>query len=106
MDLYDDWRSWYALKAAMQGWMLYETGFSFHSALEVRCLDRESWTELGMQLPSDDKAVDAFREAFINGHDHAVLAYNIIKQHSPSEYHYWKMADWRCSATDSIALHA
>ena len=96
MHLHGDWSTWHALAAAVQGWRLSETGFNHHSTIEVRCLEPgEPYAELGIELDGDERAVDALRDAFSNGQDHAMLAYNLIKSHSPSEFHHWDMASWR-----------
>jgi hypothetical protein len=42
----------------------------------------------------DEDAVRSFRRAFNMGEDHALLAFRLIKTHSPKEYEHWRMMEW------------
>ena len=96
----DDWHNSHVLLAAAQGWCISEVGIegSAHY-LEIQRLDDAlavglDWGVTIPQLDGDEAAVSALRAAWRRGEDHALLAYQIIKQNSPSEYHYWEMQHW------------
>jgi hypothetical protein len=46
------------------------------------------------QLDHDLAAVEIMRASWQAGEEHAMLAYQLLKLHSPSEFDYWRMHTW------------
>jgi hypothetical protein len=96
-----DWHAHHVLTAGARGWCLSEVGLSgTPHFLEVQRLDDAAGVSVdwGIQVPQlsgDDHAVQVFKQAWLNGEDHATLAYQILKHASPSEFEYWHMNTWR-----------
>jgi hypothetical protein len=98
----NDWRPCHAVKAASQGWCLIDTDQRGSSPIELQKIDDAAGKSIEYGVPvlslvADDDAVDAFRVAYENREDHAVLAYQILKWGSPGEFEYWDMLSWQVS---------
>jgi hypothetical protein len=99
----DDWHTPHANAAAAQGWCLSEVGLKNTAhCVEIQRIDDAKTTSMswGMQIPqldSDDHAVNVMHEAWLRGEPHAVLAYQILKMCSPSEFDFWRMNSWHKS---------
>lgn len=96
----DDWLLHHVQAAAAQGWCLSEVGISSSPhCVEIQRIDDAelSGHVLHVQVPqlqSDDDAVQALKAAWLRGEDHAGLAYQLLKTHSPSEFEFWQMMTW------------
>lgn len=96
---FDDWNEHYAREASLQGWQLIETGFPGNSPLEIKGLEHATIhpvePDRGIPLyEHDEDAVRAFRSAFESKEDYALLAFRLIRLHSPKEYDHWRMFEW------------
>jgi hypothetical protein len=97
----DDWYKHHILAAGAQGWCLSEVALpNTAHYLEIQRLDdaegvSRDWGVTVPQLADDAAAVDAMREAWASYQEHALLAYHLLKHHSPSEFLYWGMGEWR-----------
>ena len=95
------WTREHALAAARQGWCIAEvSGLNTRAPLEVQKLDDAAAAseELGVSVPqlcSDDEAVGILRQGMRNQEPHALLAYQLLRQHSPQEFAFWKMPGWQ-----------
>lgn len=95
----DDWNDHNRRAAARQGWQLLET--EFHSSTVVICgIDDESDPDVRTEFNSgsstnDEQAMLAMKESFLRNEDHAILAYNIIKNQSATEFFHWAMESWK-----------
>jgi len=92
----DDWHENHANAAACQGWQIFDTGFLGQAPLEIRYLEMDPATDVEDKTVHcrDEEAVRSFREAFKLGEDHALVAFKLIRLHSPKEYEHWRMMDW------------
>ena len=97
----DDWHQHHVLAAGAQGWCLSEVALpNTAHYLEIQRLDDaegvgRDWGITVPQLDDDAAAVAALRAAWLAWQEHALLAYHILKHHSPSEFLYWGMGEWR-----------
>ena len=95
-----DWQRSHMRAAAAQGWLLSETGIkgSAHSLEVQRIDDAYSFSQdLQVHVPqldNDQQAVARLKQAWLMAEDHAMLAYQILKYNSPSEFEYWEMNHW------------
>lgn len=94
----DDWKLDHQLAAAVEGWCIVEVGLKeTPSYLVVRNVDDETFPDQVLnfaRLDSDEDAVESLRHSWINGTDHAVLAYSLLKLNSPAEFYFWRMLEW------------
>ena len=97
----NDWQPGHVRLAAEQGWCLSEVAVegSAHY-LEIQRLDdaetvSKHWGVQVPQLDGDEAAVAALKQACMRGEPHAVLAYQIVKHNSPSEFYFWQMQNWQ-----------
>lgn len=96
----EDWHRHHMLAAGAQGWCLSEVGLAnTPNYLELQRFDDaesvgQDWGISIPQLDGDDQAAKAFEAAWRRGEDHALLAYQILKFNSPSEFEYWGMDNW------------
>lgn len=96
----DDWQERHADQAAAQGWCLSEVGLSGTAhCVEIQRIDDAECTSIswGIQIPqllNDEQAVQAMHTAWMKNEEYALQAYQILKTHSPSEFHLWDMAAW------------
>lgn len=96
----DDWQMAHANAAAAQGWCLSEVGIKrTPHYVEIQRIDDADTTSVhwGMPIPqleSDQHAVQVMHDAWLRGEEHALLAYQILKRDSPSEFHFWHMHTW------------
>ena len=97
----DDWHPHHIHAAGAQGWCLSEVGVpKTGHYLEVQHIQdaaqvSEEWGVPVRQLEHDLAAVEIMRTAWCSGEEHAILAYQLLKLHSPSEFDYWNMTSWR-----------
>lgn len=96
----DDWLMQHANAAAAQGWCLSEVGLKrTPHYVEIQRIDDAETTSMnwGIQIPQledDAQAVNIMQAAWQRGEHHAVLAYDILKNESPSEFEFWGMVNW------------
>lgn len=96
----EDWTEQHQVSAAREGWCIVEVGLKdTPSYLVVRNVEDsdDSAALIGKGasvLSSDEEAVESFRQSWVSGRDHAILAYNLLKFGSPSEFYFWRMASW------------
>jgi len=96
----EQWTREHNLAAVRQGWCLSEVLCGDHAPWEIQRLDdaHSASGDYGVpvpQLDGDDDAVAAMRAAYERGEPHAVLAYQLIRDHSQQEFQHWKMGDWQ-----------
>jgi hypothetical protein len=97
----DDWEHRHIHAAGAQGWCLSEVGVprSGH-CLELQYINdavsvSEEWGIFIPQLGHDLDAVEIMHASWLAGEDHAQLAYQLLKIHSPREFEYWRMHMWQ-----------
>jgi len=92
---HDDWISIYRNAAARQGWCISETDDTVDQLQIQRLTDAgntgAAWNVEIPQLESDDDAVLAMKAAFFRSEDHAILAWNIIRNTCHQEFSHWDM---------------
>jgi hypothetical protein len=95
-----DWCDLFEQAAAQQGWCITEVApRNSPCALEINHVEDAVLlsTSLGTSVPqlkNDREAVQAFQAAWLAQQPHAVLAYQIIRSNSPSEFDHWHMQEW------------
>lgn len=100
----DDWTQRHINAAGAQGWCLCEVGIPRTGHyLELQYINNAATvgSEWGIPIPQlahDLDAVETMQASWLAGEDHAQLAYQLLKLHSPSEFEYWKMHTWQRAA--------
>lgn len=95
------WTGEDAKAAARQGWLVFTCEGGTHSPFEVQAFNEpENWIETfgfePMDLDcDDDRAVGAMRAAFERGEEHAVKAWEFLRDNAPNEFGCFKMGEWR-----------
>lgn len=96
----DDWTPRHIHAAGAQGWCLSEVGApKTGHYLELQFIQDAAQVSMdwGMpvrQLEHDLDAVEVMHTSWQAGEEHAQLAYQLLKLHSPSEFEYWRMHMW------------
>jgi hypothetical protein len=76
----DDWTDWHHAQSQLEGWTLVPSeGASLTHSVEIQDPNGED----------DWAAAQKFRASFDHHTDHATLAYQILKSHSPQELLSW-----------------
>lgn len=88
-----DWQEPHRERARSQGWSIVEMGVPGSPYyLEIRAVENGP-----MGTMTDEDAARALRRALKDREDHAILAYAIIRNSSPSEFSYWGMSTWHAN---------
>lgn len=97
----ESWTKEHNLAAVRQGWCISEVLCGDdHAPWEIQRLDdaHSATADYGVpvpQLDDDDAAVAAMRLAYERNEPHAVLAYQLIHDHSRQEFDLWDMGSWQ-----------
>jgi hypothetical protein len=86
-------------EALLQGWQLVETGFPGGNAIQIQDVIHVNHAhvqcDLVPRLGSHQAAVQAMKQAYERGEDHAIQAYLIVKNMAWNEFAYWHMQHWK-----------